>query len=65
VRIFTTPLKKAADRADYILIEEAEHGDNRWYQPEVITKVTHWFRQVLGEPVKSHNQPVADLDASL
>jgi len=47
------------------LIEGAEHGDYRWYQPEVITKVTHWFRQALGGPVKSQNPSAADPDASL
>ncbi|WP_425032704.1 alpha/beta hydrolase fold domain-containing protein [Pantoea agglomerans] len=58
-------LKKAGDRAEYVLIEGAEHGDYRWYQPEVITKVTHWFRQALGGPVKSQNPSAADPDASL
>lgn len=58
-------LKKAGNRADYVLIEGAEHGDYRWYQPEVITRVTHWFRQVLGEPAKSKSQSAADPDASL
>ena len=56
-------LKKAGDRAEYVLIEGAEHGDYRWYQPGVITKVTHWFRQALGGPVKSQNPSAADPDA--
>lgn len=58
-------LHKAHDRADYVLVEGAEHGDYRWYQPEVISKVTRWFRQVLGEPVKSQNLSAADPDANL
>ncbi|EMM7215861.1 alpha/beta hydrolase [Enterobacter bugandensis] len=31
------------NKADYVLIEGAEHGDYHWYQPEVINVVVDWF----------------------
>lgn len=58
-------LLKGGNRADYVLIEGAEHGDSRWYQPTVISKVVDWFRQKLGSPEQMGSQLTSDLDANL
>lgn len=58
-------LRKSGDRADYVLIDGAEHGDYHWYQPVVINRVVDWFRQTLGTPEKQNAKPTADPDANL
>ncbi|WP_024108333.1 alpha/beta hydrolase fold domain-containing protein [Dickeya dianthicola] len=58
-------LKKAGDRADYVIIEGADHGDNYWYQTAVINRVVGWFQQTLGLPEKTKNQSAVNPDANL
>lgn len=45
-------LKARNDKADYILIDGAAHGDVTWYQPPVIQSVVDWFLKSLGTPIK-------------
>lgn len=49
-------LKAGHNRADYILLVGAGHGDLHWYQQPVIDKVVSWFRDTLGTPtpIKEH-----------
>jgi len=58
-------LKKVGSRADYLLVKDAEHGDASWYQPAVTSRITAWFRQVLGGPVENTKQSASDPDANL
>ena len=41
-------LLESGNKADYVLIEGAEHGDDHWYQPVVINRVVDWFCEHLG-----------------
>jgi acetyl esterase/lipase len=41
-------LLESGNKADYLLIEGAEHGDGHWYQPVVINRVVDWFLANLG-----------------
>lgn len=41
-------LKERGNSADYIIIDGAEHGDQHWHQPAVISRVVNWFRKILG-----------------
>ncbi|TKI03971.1 alpha/beta hydrolase [Martelella alba] len=45
-------LKSIHSPVQYVLVAGAEHGDIHWFQPPVIDKVTQWFRQTLGAPIK-------------
>lgn len=45
-------LKAEGNKADYVLLEGAEHGDDHWYQQPVIDRVVSWFKATLGVPVK-------------
>ena len=58
-------LSKSGARADYVLVDGAEHGDYHWYQPVVINKVVDWFRQTLGTPETHNGKSAADPDANL
>ncbi len=58
-------LRKSGVRANYVLIDGAEHGDYHWYQPVVINRVVDWFRQTLGTPEKQNGKSTADPDANL
>lgn len=58
-------LQKSGDRAEYVLIDGAEHGDYHWYQPAVINRVVDWFHETLGAPTKETNHAKADPDANL
>lgn len=58
-------LRKSGDRADYVLVDGAEHGDYHWYQPVVINRVVNWFRQTLGTPEKQKGKSTAEPDANL
>ncbi|MCT6592557.1 alpha/beta hydrolase [Pantoea dispersa] len=53
-------LRKSGGRADYVLINGAEHGDHHWYQPAVINRVVDWFRQILGTPEKQDGKSPPD-----
>ncbi len=44
-------LKAEGNKADYVLLEGAEHGDDHWYQQPVIDRVVSWFKDTLGAPV--------------
>ena len=45
-------LRAKGDKADYIRVEGAGHGDLFWYQQPVIDKVVDWFKATLGAPIK-------------
>lgn len=45
-------LRRQGDKADYLLVEGAEHGDLTWYQQPVIARVVAWFEGNLGGPGK-------------
>lgn len=57
-------LKEEGNKADYVLLEGAEHGDDHWYQQPVIDRVVSWFKATLGEPLK-HNTQAKDKNANL
>lgn len=40
-------LQEKGNRADYVVVEGAGHGDLYWYQPALIDRVVAWFRQHL------------------
>lgn len=58
-------LKTTGDRADYVIIEGAEHGDKYWYQTSVISRVVDWFKQTLGSPEKTKSQSAVAPDVNL
>ncbi|AVR01420.1 alpha/beta hydrolase [Pluralibacter gergoviae] len=55
-------LKKAGDRADYVILAGAEHGDDTWYQTPVIERVVNWFKATLGDPQNAPAAPGAAKD---
>ena len=57
-------LKAEGNKADYVLVEGAEHGDDSWYQKPVIDRVVNWFKATLGAPVHTANG-TKDKDANL
>ena len=57
-------LKAEGNKADYVLVEGAEHGDDSWYQKPVIDRVVNWFKATLGAPVHTANG-TKDRDANL
>ena len=57
-------LKEEGNKADYVLLEGAEHGDGHWYQQPVIDRVVSWFKATLGEPIK-HSTRAKDKNANL
>lgn len=57
-------LKEEGNKADYVLLEGAEHGDDHWYQQPVIDRVVSWFKATLGEPIK-HSTRAKDKNANL
>lgn len=58
-------LKKSGNRADYVLVDGAEHGDHYWYQPAIINKFVDWFRQTLGTSEKQKDKSTVAPDANL
>lgn len=46
-------LKAKGDKADYVLVEGAQHGDAHWFQKPIIERVVAWFKASLGEPIKT------------
>lgn len=58
-------LKAQGDKADYILLEGAEHGDIHWYQKPVIDRVVNWFKATLGTPIKQSASAAKDKNANL
>ena len=40
-------LKDGGNKAEYVLLEGANHGDLPWYQEPVIKRVVSWFSQTL------------------
>lgn len=62
---FYDALRKSGARADYVLVNGAEHGDYHWYQPVVINRVVDWFRQTLGTSEKQNGKSTAEPDANL
>ncbi|RNM09374.1 alpha/beta hydrolase [Dickeya undicola] len=44
-------LVAGGNKAEYVLLEGAGHGDINWFQPTIINKVVSWFKQTLGEPI--------------
>ena len=57
-------LKAEGNKADYVLLEGAEHGDDHWYQQPVIDRVVSWFKATLGAPLK-HSAQAKDKNANL
>lgn len=53
---FFEALKKHGDHVEYIIVEGAGHGDNRWYQPAIINQVVEWFKKNLGVPIKKNSE---------
>lgn len=45
-------LLAGGNRAEYILVEGAGHGDLSWFQKPIIERVVSWFQQTLGKPIK-------------
>lgn len=58
-------LKAQGDKADYVLLEGAEHGDIHWYQKPVIDRVVSWFKTALGAPVKDGAIAAKDKNGNL
>ena len=58
-------LKKEGNRAEYVLVDGAEHGDAHWYQPPVIDRIVGWFSKTLGAPLKITSVNKPNPDASL
>ena len=40
-------LKAKQNKVDYVIVEDAGHGDLYWYQRPVIDKVVNWFKKNL------------------
>lgn len=57
-------LKAEGNKADYVLLEGAEHGDEHWYQKPVIDRVVNWFKATLGAPIPEAGK-VKDKNANL
>ena len=57
-------LRAKGDKADYIIVKGAEHGDLTWYQQPVIDRVVAWFKATLGGPIKGSGN-VSDPNANL
>ncbi|SLM61953.1 MULTISPECIES: alpha/beta hydrolase [Dickeya] len=57
-------LKAKGDKADYVVVAGAQHGDLTWFQKPIIDRVVSWFKAQLGEPVKGGGQ-TADPGARL
>lgn len=57
-------LKNEGNRADFILVDGAEHGDDSWYQKPVIERVVNWFKATLGAP-KTTGKTIKDKNANL
>ena len=58
-------LKNNGTDVEYTLVSGAEHGDYRWYQPEVIKRIVSWFSKKLNVQQKEKNDVKVDPDASL
>lgn len=52
-RQFYEALIGKGNKADYVLIDGARHGDSSWFQPKVINIVVDWFKNTLGQSGKS------------
>ena len=46
--------------AEYVLVDNAQHGDLPWFQKPVIERVVNWFVKVL-KPVKAEESEGAVL----
>lgn len=51
-RQFYKALVSRENKADYVLVDGAGHGDLNWFQPKIINMVVDWFKGTLGEPIK-------------
>lgn len=58
-------LIKEGNKAEYVLIEGAEHGDIHWFQKPVINKVVNWFVENLGKPVTNDEKKAKDKNSTL
>lgn len=58
-------LQEKHDKAKYILVDGAEHGDIHWFQPAVIDTVVAWFKQTLGAPVKGDGSAATNKNSNL
>ncbi|WP_345533840.1 alpha/beta hydrolase [Viridibacterium curvum] len=57
-------LISGGNKAEYILVEGAGHGELVWFQKPIIDRVVNWYRQTLGAPVRGKGQG-ADSNANL
>ncbi|GAB2884890.1 alpha/beta hydrolase [Uliginosibacterium flavum] len=57
-------LLAGGNKADYVLVEGAGHGDLTWFQKPIIERVLTWFQQTLGKPVKGKGS-AGDTNANL
>ena len=47
-------LVEKGNKADYVVVDKAGHGDIYWFQPAVINKVVDWFKEnLMGNEKKS------------
>ncbi|WP_244478872.1 alpha/beta hydrolase [Methylobacterium sp. Leaf106] len=44
-------LRAKGNKAEYVLVEGAGHGDLPWFQQPVIDRVVAWFKATLGGPI--------------
>ncbi|KGD79997.1 acetyl esterase/lipase [Pantoea sp. PNA 14-12] len=58
-------LKKAGDQVEYVVVKGAEHGDEVWYQPDVIRLVVNWFSEVLHPDTRTGSKSTANLNDNL
>lgn len=57
-------LKAKNSKVEYIVLKGANHGDEPWYQDEVINEVVRFFKQILGSATKQ-NIKIKDKNANL
>lgn len=57
-------LKAKNSKVEYIVLKGANHGDEMWYQDEVIDEVVRFFKQILGSATKQ-NATMKDKNANL
>lgn len=57
-------LKARGQNAQYVVVENANHGDIVWYQPPVTDFIVKWFQRTLGAPIEK-SKKATNADANL
>ena len=57
-------LLAGGNKAEYVLVEGAAHGDLMWFQKPIIARVVTWFQKTLGKPIKG-KRGAGDTNANL